>query len=143
MQTTAQVVQYVHSIVAFTGNSTEQGPERRTSVPAQFQRNFNGVKDKTEALKEYPVVTKGTEGNLNPESYEWLRGGKDFKLPEDKLHVGNNDKNGQFVAAFRFIDGDLELTNGEKQFVKWCASTRDEVPAVDDATLDGYEELVK
>lgn len=132
MQVTKQTAAYVHQLAAFTGNVADGRPEQRTTVPAQFQRSLNSVLAKCLARVEVGVGATDLKEGTPLSELEWLPYSKDFKAEEGKR-----------IYAERFTDGELDLTDGEKRFVKWCVSQRDEVPAVSDEVLNEFEELTK
>lgn len=141
MHVSKETVAYLNNIVSLTGEvRTEKnqltGQEqavavRRDTVPAQYQRSFNAVLSK--CLSRLEV---GLKPDPMPEgadqSSEWVAYSKGFQLPE-----------GKSLVAERWTDGEMELTEGEKTFVKFCAKQRDELPAVGDETLDEFEALTK
>lgn len=131
MQVTKQTASYVHQLAAYTGNVADGKPEQRSSVPAQHQRSLNSVLAKCLALVEAALKPdQMPEGD--DQAPEWVPFSKDFKVPEGKRIVDE-----------RWTGGELELTPTEREFVKWCAKQRDQLPVADDATLDEFEALTE
>lgn len=131
MQTKASTLSFLWQIVSRTGEvGTDGQPVQRTSFPVNHLRAYNSLKKQViEKWTEVAVWPEGAdEKTLTAETVEWVPNAKDFKAPEGKKH-----------GTDRFKDSDAELTDSEKKLVEFCFRLRDEVPAVDEATLDEFE----
>lgn len=132
MTVSQETLALVWNLVTQTGDVDDQNkPVPRTTFQAKHQKAKNSLRKKLIGLTEVATAPKDKpKETLVNADLNWEPNRPDFKPAEDRA-----------VVADRFVAGELDLTDKEKEFVKFCALDREEMPDLSDEIIDGFREL--
>lgn len=129
----SQTKQLLFDLITYTDDVSKEGkPIPRERFDDTYLRGMLGVEEKLRAHAEFGVLEKGTD----------LEGITDEDTQVEWISFKNLDRAKHQVAFVRYLDGDMEFTEKERDAIAWCYNDRKKKPRTSLKALDEIEVLL-